>query len=676
MQRRVVAVLVASAFAVEADVARAAPGDLRLASANAAGAAADGESLVASVSGDGSKVAFFSTAANLDPADADAGADVYVKDLQSGAVTLVSRSASGVKGNGESRLPAISADGTRVAFISEATNLHPARVPGVYVKHLATGAVELVSATAAGAAANAGADRVVLSADGRVAAFSTPATNLDPADPVADFDVYVKDLDSGRLTLASLSAAGQKRVGLFGSLGPALSADGRRVAFHSDAPGLHPADGDATPDVFVRDLASGQLLLASSNDLGAKGNAQSAGPSLSADGATVAFSSYATNFDPAVSVNGFVALYVKDLASGDLSLASRNAAGALILGGVSNPVLSADARRLAFSSSSTNAHPADADAVSDVFVKDLATGHVFLASASSAGVKGNGTSYVAVLSADGAAAAFRSDATNLDPADGDSASDIFAKELGDVVAPPDEHASLAVTQSDAPDPVLAGQPLTYEVRVRNNGPASATGVALTEELDASVRLESAIASRGSCAGARCELGALAPGETATVIVQATPLAQGTIAALATVQAREADADTSDNTARVLTRVNPAADLSLGLTDAPDPARVHGRVLYRAEVTNAGPSSAGAAEVTIRLPDAMRVTAIDPACAQASGVVRCSLFGLEPRARVAVAVETTARRAGSHAATASVASSTTSDPALANNSATATTTVTR
>jgi uncharacterized repeat protein (TIGR01451 family) len=678
-----VVVLVAIAFAAPVNAALAAPGDLHLASASATGAPSDGEALVPSVSADGAMAAFFSTATNLHPADTDAGSDVYVKNVRTGAVILASRAAGGAKGNGDSRLPVVSADGKRVAFISEATNLHPAGVPGVYVKDLATGAVEFASATQAGAPANDGADRVALSADGRRVAFSTPATNLDPRDTVADFDVYVKDLDSGRLTLASLSASGQKRVGLFGSLAPSLSADGSRVAFHSDASGLHPDDGDETGDVFVRDLNTGELVLASKNDLGAKGNAQSSAPSLSGDGTKVAFVSYATNFDPALTVNGLAAIYLKDLVTGDLSLVSRNAAGDLILRGISAPSMSADATRIAFDSSSTNAHPADADGVSDVFVKDLVTGHVFLASASTAGLKGNGDSYPAFLSADGSTVAFRSGATNLDPADSDSASDVYAKELGDAPQSPADRADLSITQTDSPDPVLAGQRLSYDIRVRNDGPATATGVIVLEELDAGVRFESAASSRGSCgesAGVvRCDLGALALGETATVAVRVMPTAQGTIAARATVQSNQADADTLDNAARVQTRVEPAADLSMSLMDSPDPVRLRGRLVYRAEVANAGPSTAGTAAIAVTVPDSVRLLSVSAPgafCPQTSPVVRCSYFGVEPGQRVAVTLDTVPKRTGALTGSATVSSPDTADPIPANNRDTETTAVIR
>jgi hypothetical protein len=134
-----VVVLVTVALTAPAYAALAAPGDLHLASSGPTGAASDGEALVPSVSADGTTVAFFSTSTNLHPADTDPGPDVYVKNVRTGEVILASRAASGAKGNGDSHLPAISADGRRVAFVSTATNLHPAGVRGVYVKDLSTG---------------------------------------------------------------------------------------------------------------------------------------------------------------------------------------------------------------------------------------------------------------------------------------------------------------------------------------------------------------------------------------------------------------------------------------------------------------------------------------------------------------------------------------------------------
>jgi len=674
MRRAALTLLVAIALAAPGSLALAEPDDLHLASASAMGVGGNGESLGPSVSGDGTLVAFFSTATNLHPADTDDEYDVFVKNLTTGEVILVSRAAGGAKGNSRSAGAAISADGTRVAFTSGATNLHPAGVPGVYVKDLRTGEVLL--------ATTAGAGSLSLSADGTRIAFTTGA-NLDPRDQVYDEDAYVKDLVTGQLWLASLSATGEKKVGLFGATVASLSADGRRVAFHSDAAGLHPDDPDDVGDVFVRDLETGELLLASTNDPGVKGDEQSGEPSLSADGTKVAFRSFAANLDPDMTIRGFSSVYLKDLATGDLSLVSRTSSGDPIPGGGFGISLSADATRIAFASTTRFAHPEDTDSVSDIYVKDIATGALFLASTTKSGVKGNGSSYPAALAPGGSTVAFRSDATNLHLADSDSSPDVYAKELGAAPqAPPADRADLSISQIDSPDPVLAGQRLTYDIRVRNDGPSTATGVTVLEELDALVRFESVTTDRGTCAHAdgvvRCDFGTTPAGETAAIRVTVTPTHEGHVDARAVVQANEADADTLDNTSRVFTKVNPAADLSVRLSDTPDPVRVRERLTYGAEVANAGPSS-DAAYLTVNLPGGVRLVTVSAPggdCRVDRLTVVCFFAGIEPGQRVTATIATTTKQAGTLTASASVSPFRAADPAPGNNSDAEATTVIR
>jgi uncharacterized repeat protein (TIGR01451 family) len=684
MRRAALTLLVVTALAAPSSAALAEPDDLHLASASATGAGGNGESFGPSVSGDGTLVAFFSTATNLHPADTDDLYDVFVKNLLTGEVILASRAADGAKGNSVSSGAAISADGTRVAFNSGATNLHPSGVRGIYVKDLVTGEVLLASSTASGVPANAAAGSLSLSTDGTRVAFTTGATNLDPRDPVADEDVYVKDLVTGQLWLASLSASGEKKTGgFFGATVASLSADGRRVAFHSDVAGLHPDDPDEIGDVFVRDLETGQLFLASTTDAGVKGDDQSGEPSLSGDGTKVAFRSFAANLDPDMTIRGFGSIYLKDLATGDLSLVSRTSSGAPIPGGGFGISLSADATRVAFASMTRFAHPEDTDSVSDIYVKDIATGALFLASTTRSGVKGNGPSYPAALAPGGGTVAFRSDATNLHPADSDTSADVYAKELGAAPPPPPaDHADLSISQTASPSPVLAGQRLTYDIRVRNDGPSTATGVTVLEELDALVRFESVTASQGTCAHAdglvRCDLGTTPAGGNAAITVTVIPMREANVAARAVVQANEPDTDTLDNSSRVLTEVDPAADLSVLLTDTPDPVRVRDRLTYRAEVANAGPSS-DAADLTVNLPGGVRLVSVSAPggdCRVDRLTVVCFFAGIEPGQRVTATIATTTKHAGTLTASASVSPFRAADPAPGNNSDAEATTVIR
>jgi hemolysin type calcium-binding protein/WD40 repeat protein len=414
-------------------VALALPGDLTLASTSDAGTKGNAFSVRAALSADGTKIAFETHASNLDPADPDSVNDVYVKDLSTGDITLVSTSDNGrAKGNAGSTLASLSADGTKVAFSSNANNLDPAdrdKVQDVYVKDLSTGDITLASTSDTGIKGNGTSftspDRS-LSADGTKVAFLSQAINLDPADTDAIFDVYVKDLATGDITLASTSDTGIKGDG--DGFIPSLSADGTKVAFDSNASNLDPADTDTILDVYVKDLSTGDITLASTSDTGVKGDGGSGLVSLSADGTKVAFDSNATILDPG-DTDPVQDVYVKTISTGDITLASTSDAGTKSNGLSALASLSADGARVSFESSATNLDPAASDGVDQVYVKDLLTGDITLASISDAGTTGNAGSLEPSLSADGRTVAFHSFATNLDPADTDGLADVYVKEL-------------------------------------------------------------------------------------------------------------------------------------------------------------------------------------------------------------------------------------------------------
>jgi Tol biopolymer transport system component len=518
-----------------------------------------------------------------------------------GDLVLASTSAAGAKGNQDSMQPSLSANGTVVAFDSFATNLHAGDTlddGDVYVKQLATGGLTLASTDDDGTKGDNSSANASLAGDGSAVAFDSSATNLDPADDDTLADVYVKDLASGGLTLASTSAGGDKGDG--SSLSPSLSGTGTFVAFSSASTNLVPADTDATVDIFVKELATGAVTLVSTDDLGTKGNGDSSEASISADGTRVAFTSTSTNLDPA-DPDGDADVYVKDLLTGDIELASITIAGSKGVGADSTPSLSADGSAVAFSSFSENLDPADTDLAEDVYVKDLDTGSLVLASTSDEGTKGDAGSGAASLSGDGSKVAFHSVATNLDPDHTEAGSDVYVKDLttmdlalvsspesvrpslsangasvafestSTILDPGDTdpfvdiyvreldagpiEADLGVTIADSPDPVASGQLFTYTVTVTNAGGSDATGVTLTDVID-DVKLRSVVTSHGACVeDARadtvtCDLGSLSNGASATVeiVVRAVRPKQSPITNTATVSASEPDPDTSDNEA--------------------------------------------------------------------------------------------------------------------------------
>jgi Tol biopolymer transport system component len=331
----------------------------------AEGAAADAYSNEASISADGTRIAFGtdSILASGDATSGEDGTDVYLRDRATNTTTLISRAtgAGGAAGNRRSSSPAISADGTRVAFMSNATNLDAADanlLNSIYVRDLGADTTALVSrATGAdGASADAYSSGPAIDADGSRVAFMTQASNLADGDPNPTTDIHVRDLASGVTVLVSRGdgAAGDLSNG--DSHGPAISADGNRVAFGSGATTLG-GGNTFVNDVFLRDIAAGTTVLVSVADGagGAPGDSSSWQPSISADGSRVAFVSTAANLVSG-DTNGSFDSFLRDVGAASTTLISR-ADGALgAFGDRESDVvaLSPSGNCAAFDSDSTN----------------------------------------------------------------------------------------------------------------------------------------------------------------------------------------------------------------------------------------------------------------------------------------------------------------------------------
>jgi len=335
---------------------------------------------LASISADGGLVVFDSGASNLHPDDTDTTVDMFVRDLRTDQTALASRAtgASGAKGNGSSRLGSMSADGRFVAFRSAASNLHTDdtdTTSDVFVRDLQTNQTVLASRAtgASGAKGNGSSEPASISADGRFVAFQSPATNLHPDDTDATVDVFVRDLQTNQTVLASRATGASGAKGNGSSWPASISADGRFLAFQSQATNLHPNDTDAKDDVFVRDLQTNQTGLASraTGASGAKGNGVSNDSSMSRYGRFVAFRSEATNLHPD-DTDAVSDILVRNMQTDQTVLASRaGRAGAKGNGYSDNAAISADGRFIAFYSLATNLHPDDSDTQDDVSVSEL-----------------------------------------------------------------------------------------------------------------------------------------------------------------------------------------------------------------------------------------------------------------------------------------------------------------
>ena len=285
----------------------------------------------ASISADGRYVAFQSLASNLVLNDTNDVDDIFVHDRQTGQTTRVSLSSGGSEGNGHCWDASISADGRYVAFHSLASNLVPDDTNGesdVFVHDRQTGETARVSLSSGGTEGNSSSGSPSISADGRYVAFVSLATNLVPGDNKF-WDTFVHDRQTGQTTRVSMSSGGKKGNG--GSGNPSISADGRYVAFNSDATNLVPGDTNGVVDVFVHDRQTGQTVRVSLSWDGSEGNDASCNPSISADGRYVAFWSDATNLVPD-DTNGFPDIFVQDWAEVAVAASAGGLPGGVIAG--------------------------------------------------------------------------------------------------------------------------------------------------------------------------------------------------------------------------------------------------------------------------------------------------------------------------------------------------------
>ena len=339
------------------------PGTTARVSVSTGGAAGDDDSQLPAVSGDGRFVAFRSLASTLVPGDTNEVGDVFVHDRSTGVterVSVDSRERQAVDADQGGVLdsnfgpPAISADGRFVAFASSATNLVKSdrnQVADIFVRDRAAGTTERVSVPSRKTAANGESGHPAISPDGRFVAFSSIAYNLVPGDTNFTFDVFLADQQAGAIERVSVSSAGQQADNT--SEDPAISADGRFVAFSSSASDLVPGDDDGASDVFVRDRQAGTTESISIVDPSTGFGAHSGAAAISADGRYVGFNSLDDALVPGDTNNSYD-VFVRDRSTGGLERVSLSSAGVEGNDWSLAPALSADGRFVAFQSFAGN----------------------------------------------------------------------------------------------------------------------------------------------------------------------------------------------------------------------------------------------------------------------------------------------------------------------------------
>jgi len=372
--------ILAAALAIPA--AAAGPATTTRVSVSTAGGQADRDSYAAAISADGRYVVLNSIARNLVPGDTNDASDVFVHNRATGQTTRISVTTGGKQGNGSSDSGAMSANGRYIVFASTSSNLVEGdtnHASDVFLHDQASGVTSRVSLSGRGRQANGPSFMPAISADGRYVAFQSFASNLVRGDTNGLTDVFVRDLATGKTTRVSLTSRGRQarcNISVCESTEPVLSAHGRYVAFQSSATNLVPHDTNRLGDVFVRDRRTGKTTRVSVDSRGRQGGGDRTNNGSNA---------------PAISLNG---------------------------------------RYVVFHSADSNLVRGDTNRVFDIFVHDRRTHRTMRVSISTAGAQANAESLgAASISSDGRYVAFTSLASNLVASDVNEITDVFIRDL-------------------------------------------------------------------------------------------------------------------------------------------------------------------------------------------------------------------------------------------------------
>jgi hypothetical protein len=414
------------------------------------------------ISADGRYVVFSASSYNLVPGDAQYGfEDVFLHDNQTRTTERISVSSSGVPGNEASYYGVdVSADGRYVVFASKASNL----VAGdnnvkwdIFLRDRQAGTTQRVSVSSAGAQANGNSWQPRISDDGSLIVYTSEATNLVSGDTNGKWDIfawYRLSMATERISVDSDETQANGTSGDFSN--PAVSSDGRYVAFTSEATNLAPNDTNAScdmnydgnpaencPDVFVRDRTLGVTERVSVNSEEVQGNQFSISPDISDDGRYVVFNSAASNL-VANDTNTCEALwygstscpdvFVRDRSAGTTERVSVSSSGAQSTKSSMNtnrkpPAISGDGRIVVFESADTTLAEGATNGYSQLLAHNRQTHLTTLVSASTYRWQGNSWSECPPdISADGRYVSFPSSASDLVSDDANSLRDIFVRD--------------------------------------------------------------------------------------------------------------------------------------------------------------------------------------------------------------------------------------------------------
>ena len=416
------------------------------------------------VSADGRFVYFSSNSTNLVDVDTNDKQDVFVHDRLSGVTELLSITAAGIQANGGSSNPSASENGQFVVFESSADNLVNNDTNGdrdIFVLDRTTGMIEKVSNSSTGAQGNRNSYEPAISGDGRYITFESFANNLVIDDSNELQDIFVHDRNTRLTQRVSISSLGEQ--GDSSSFEPSISHNGQFIVFHSYAANLVESDSNNDIDIFVHDRNNAMTERLSVSFAGIQGNSSSNKPAISADGRYVAFYSYASNL-VADDANASADIFVYDRVTKRTELISRTPTGELGNNSSFTPSLSADGRFVTFYSIANNLVDDDSNGYIDLFVNDRNTGLTQRVNLSTTDDQANNFSFQPSMSADGQFVGFQSYADNLVLDDTNENADIFTTDNNLVQF----NGQLSVMMKPSSAVVAVGEKLRFRTMFTNH----------------------------------------------------------------------------------------------------------------------------------------------------------------------------------------------------------------
>jgi Tol biopolymer transport system component len=365
----------------------------------------------------------------------------FLHDRQTGSTLVVAQRSDGYIGLSSSQSPTLSTDGGVVAFQYDGNDLGPTDTNSwndVYVRVLATGAIELVNVSSTGIQSNAGGDTPVITGNGRFVLFRSGADNLVPG--ATGSQIYIKDRQSSILSCVTVATPGG--FGNQYSERPSASVDGQFVAYQTFATNLNTQPSGPLPLLLLHDRVAGTHTQVVVSALGQQPNATSDSPAISGDGRYVAFVSAASNL-VVNDTNGVRDVFVYERVTGAVTRVSTSSAGIQANAACESPSLSHDGNVVGFLSLASNLVSGDTWGLRDAFVRSRSQSLTTRVSVSSAGVQANNDTDRMVLAGNGRDVAFLSSAGNLVPNDTNGAHDCFVHTIG--CATPESYCTAGTT---------------------------------------------------------------------------------------------------------------------------------------------------------------------------------------------------------------------------------------